>query len=109
MPEPIDAIFESSAPDRCCMGFSTSTLQTFRVGPGATFPSAYAKQQARLMVEQLAQRGAVDVSGLIEHDAAIIWPMLRVQAEVLGGAERCSCSIKRSMSSGWSHFCSSRR
>lgn len=34
------------------------------------------------MFEQLAQRGAPDVTNLIEHDGEIIWPTRRVQVDV---------------------------
>ncbi|WP_338822727.1 hypothetical protein WDM22_02070 [Bradyrhizobium septentrionale] len=50
----------------------------------APFPSSYAKQRMREMVEQLAARGTPDVTNLIEHDRNIIWPTLRVQSEVHG-------------------------
>jgi hypothetical protein len=36
------------------------------------------------MVEQLAQRGAPDVSLLVEMDRSIEWPVSRVQSEVYG-------------------------
>ena len=39
------------------------------------------------MVDQLAARGMPDVSGLIELDQDIQWPLVRIRAEVLG-AER---------------------
>jgi hypothetical protein len=50
----------------------------------APFPSAYAKQQMREQIEALAQRGAPDVSMLIEHDGEIIWPMLRLRVDLFG-------------------------
>jgi hypothetical protein len=54
----------------------------------APFPSSYSKQRLRQMVEQFAARGTPDVNALVEHDAAIVWPMLRVQSEVIGAAQR---------------------
>lgn len=51
------------------------------------FPSSFAKQRMREIVEQLAARGAPDVSLLVEMDRAIEWPTMRVQSEVYG-AER---------------------
>jgi hypothetical protein len=48
----------------------------------APFPSSFAKQRMREMVEQLAQRGAPSASSLIEHDGEIIWPMVQVQVQV---------------------------
>jgi hypothetical protein len=48
----------------------------------APFPSSFAKQRMREMVEQLAQRGAPSASSLIEHDDEIIWPMVQVQVQV---------------------------
>jgi len=48
----------------------------------APFPSSYAKQRLREMVEQFAARGAPDLTNLIEHDGDIIWPTLRVQSVV---------------------------
>ena len=48
----------------------------------APFPSSFAKQRAREMVEQLVARGAPDVSLLVEMDRAIEWPTMRVQSEV---------------------------
>jgi hypothetical protein len=51
------------------------------------YPSSYCKARMREMVEQTAQRGAVDVSGLIEHDDKIMWPMMRVQSQVFNVAQ----------------------
>ena len=48
----------------------------------APFPSNYAKSQMRAQIDALTQRGAPDVTNLIEHDRDIIWPTLRVQSEV---------------------------
>jgi hypothetical protein len=55
----------------------------------APYPSKYAKALLREAIETQAQRGTPDVSTLIEHGdrGSIIWPTLRVQAEV-HGAER---------------------
>jgi hypothetical protein len=50
----------------------------------APYPSSFAKQRLRGMVEQLAARAVPDVTMLIEHDGDLIWPSLRVQAEVHG-------------------------
>ena len=49
----------------------------------APFPSSYAKQRMRGMIEALAQRGQPDVSLLIEHDGDIVWPTKRVKVDVL--------------------------
>jgi hypothetical protein len=46
----------------------------------------YAKQRLREMVEQLAQRGAPDVTNLIEHDRDVVWPMQRA----VGGSRRAT-------------------
>jgi hypothetical protein len=54
----------------------------------APFPSSYAKQRMRQMIEQLAQRGQPDVSGLIELDRDIVWATLRQQADVVSTAQR---------------------
>ena len=54
----------------------------------APFPSKHAKARLREAIETLAQRGTPDVSMLIEHDGDIVWPMMRVQSQVIGGAER---------------------
>jgi hypothetical protein len=48
----------------------------------APFPSAYCKERLREMVDQLAQRGGPDVTLLLEHDADVVWPTLRVQVQV---------------------------
>jgi hypothetical protein len=50
----------------------------------APFPSAFAKQRLRAMVDQLSQRGEPDVTLLLEHDREVIWPTSRQQAEVYG-------------------------
>ena len=49
----------------------------------APFPSSYAKQRMRAQIEALAQRGAPDVSSLIEHDREIAWPMMRLSSQVI--------------------------
>jgi hypothetical protein len=48
----------------------------------APFPSNHCKAQMRAQIEALVQRGAPDVSLLIEHDREIIWPMQSLQSEV---------------------------
>jgi hypothetical protein len=49
----------------------------------APVPSSVARQKLREEISQLAQRGEVDVSPLIEHeDGRIAWPMLTAQARV---------------------------
>lgn len=50
----------------------------------APFPSSWAKQRLREMVDQLAARGAPDPTNLLEHDGEIIWPSMRLQSEVIG-------------------------
>ena len=64
-----------------------SLLATKHTIESAPFPSAFAKQRVRAMVDQLSQRGEPDVTLLLEHDREVIWPTSRVQAEVYG-AER---------------------
>jgi hypothetical protein len=50
----------------------------------APFPSTHAKTKMRAQIEALAQRGAPDVTNLIEHeDGEIIWPTLRLRVDVL--------------------------
>lgn len=46
------------------------------------FPSSHCKQRARAQIEQLAQRGAVSVARLVEHDGAVEFPTMRVQSQV---------------------------
>jgi hypothetical protein len=53
----------------------------------APFPSAHARARMHEQVEALAQRGAPDISSLIEHDGAIAWPTLRLRSMVIGGPE----------------------
>jgi hypothetical protein len=48
----------------------------------APYPSSHAKQRMRAQIEALAQRGAPDVTNLIEHDGEIIWPTLRLQVDL---------------------------
>lgn len=48
----------------------------------APYPSSYCKQQARAQVEALAQRGAVSVARLIEHDGPVEFATMRVQSTV---------------------------
>ena len=50
----------------------------------APYPSSWAKQRGGSTGERrsLAQRGAPDVTNVLEHDAGIVWPMSRVQSEV---------------------------
>ncbi|MGZ5234158.1 MAG: hypothetical protein ACXWC3_29450 [Burkholderiales bacterium] len=51
----------------------------------APYPSSYAKQRMREMVEALAMQGAPNVASLIEHDRPIEWARRQVQSEVRGG------------------------
>jgi hypothetical protein len=48
----------------------------------APFPSSYAKRKMREQIERLAQRGAPDVSTLIEHDRDIEFPTIQLRALV---------------------------
>jgi hypothetical protein len=48
----------------------------------APFPSSYCKQRMREQIEQLARRGAPDVTLIVEHDGKLTWPMQRVQSQV---------------------------
>jgi hypothetical protein len=52
------------------------------------FPSEHCKRRMREMVEQLAMRGAIDVSPLIERDAGIEFPTQRLQSTVYNEAQR---------------------
>jgi hypothetical protein len=52
----------------------------------------------REAIEILAQRGAPDVSMLIEHDRELVWPTMRVQSEVHG--ERRSLAVHRNSRRG---------
>jgi hypothetical protein len=47
----------------------------------APFPSSHVKAQLRAQLEQLAT--PPDVSMMIEHDGAIVWPTKRVQSQVI--------------------------
>jgi hypothetical protein len=50
----------------------------------APFPSSYAKAQARAHIAALAQRGAADVTLLVEHGrSGITLPMQTVRSQVL--------------------------
>lgn len=46
------------------------------------FPSSYAKQQMRAVVDGLAARGAVNVSRLVEHDGPVEFPTQQMQVAV---------------------------
>jgi hypothetical protein len=70
----------------------------------APFPSSHAKKRARDQIEQLAQRGAVGVSLLVELDGDIEWPTLQVQARSTTSAAARLRIIRRSISLGWSRF-----
>ena len=48
----------------------------------APYPSSYAKQRMRAIVEALAQEGTPDVASLIEHDRVIGWPQARLTSQV---------------------------
>jgi hypothetical protein len=50
----------------------------------APYPSSYAKQRMREMIEALAQIGTPDVASLVEHDRPIEWARRQVQSEVRG-------------------------
>jgi hypothetical protein len=47
------------------------------------FPSSYVRAKIKQEVEALAMRGQPIVSDVIEHDRRLIWPVVRVQAQVL--------------------------
>ncbi|WP_156948925.1 hypothetical protein [Bradyrhizobium sp. WSM1417] len=55
----------------------------------ASFPSSHAKARARAMIEQLAERGAVDVGPLVEADHEIVWPstMTRLGLAAVAGPD----------------------
>lgn len=55
-------------------------LHTIRSAP---YPSAHARAKIRQEVEALALAGAPVVSDLIEHDRSVIWPLLRLRADVV--------------------------
>jgi hypothetical protein len=48
------------------------------------FPSSHARAKIRQEIEALASQGSPIVSHVIEHNAAIVWPMQRVQWQVIG-------------------------
>ena len=48
----------------------------------SSFPAAYCRKKMRAQIETLAQRGAVNVSRLVEHDGDIEFPTLRLRALV---------------------------
>jgi hypothetical protein len=48
----------------------------------APYPSSYCKQRAKEQIEALAQRGAPDVSLLIEHDGNVEFPTRSVQSMI---------------------------
>jgi hypothetical protein len=50
----------------------------------APYPSSYCKQRMAAQIEALAQRGAPDVTLLIEHDGELIWPMTHLRAQMFG-------------------------
>jgi hypothetical protein len=50
----------------------------------APYPSSHARAKIRQEAEGLALLGAPIVSNVIEHDASIIWPTMRVTSEVHG-------------------------
>jgi hypothetical protein len=53
------------------------------------YPSSHCKAQMREIIEQLATRGAPEVSLLIEHDQREIgWPMTRQRSEMIGAKQR---------------------
>ena len=56
-----------------------AAIHTTRSAP---YPSSHAKAQMRAQIEALAQRGAPDVTNLIEHDGKIDFETQRVQSEV---------------------------
>jgi hypothetical protein len=51
------------------------------------FPASHVKARMREEIERLARRGAVDVSGAVEHDASIQFPMMRMRSMVVGAQE----------------------
>jgi hypothetical protein len=54
----------------------------------AQFPSNYTKAQMRRQFALLAERGAPDVTPLVELDGKVAFPMMRLQATVIGSTER---------------------
>ncbi len=48
----------------------------------APYPASYCKARARAQIEALAQRGAVNVGALIEHDGDIEFPALQLRTMV---------------------------
>jgi len=50
----------------------------------APYPSSHTRAKIRQEAEGLALLGTPIVSNVIEHDASIIWPTMRVQSEVHG-------------------------
>jgi hypothetical protein len=48
----------------------------------APYPASYCKAQARAQIEALAQRGAVNVSRLVEHDGDLEFPTQQVQVAI---------------------------
>jgi len=51
----------------------------------ACYPSSYAKQRMRAMVEALSMQGVPSVAGLVELDHPIEWPRQQVQSQVRDG------------------------
>jgi hypothetical protein len=58
------------------------------------FPSSWAKEQVRTQVAALAQRGAPDVTLLVEHGRTrITWPMQTVRSQVLNTETRAAVAF----------------
>lgn len=49
----------------------------------APYPSAHVRAKIRQEVEALAQRGEVEVSDVVEHNGALVWPMQRLQGAII--------------------------
>ena len=50
----------------------------------APYPSSQCKAQMRAQIEELAQRGEVSVSRLVEHDGQLDWPLMQLVVPVRG-------------------------
>jgi len=61
----------------------------------APMPSAHCKRRMREQIEALAARGAVNVSGLVEHDGDIEWPRAQQTVAVRGG-QGASATVEQS-------------
>jgi hypothetical protein len=46
-------------------------------------PSSYCKAKAKAEIEALAQRGAISVTQIVEHDGSLVFPVMSVASQVL--------------------------